>query len=348
MLYAFAFAFAFALAPAAAAAEPRLTVDRSRMAAALVCYGPIGKATAPPIVVAPGTGSDASQVFLLGGGAFAAMGRPLCAVSFPRRGTGDLQISVQYLVYATRQLSRRAGRPIALAGISQGGLLVRMALTYWPSLRAKVSDAITAAAPHHGAPGDQQTAAKCLIEGCAPALWQQRRGSMLLRALNDDRDETPGSTAYTTVRSGTDELVRPQTGPQPTSALNGAANILIQAVCPGRQTTHLGTAVDSVTIAALADAVAHPGPARVSRLSADVCAHPFGTGLDEVRTSQFLAIAPSLISNGSEGLPVVRREPKVRSWAKRRYARAAAASTCPRMPSTGSRPASARMVGAMS
>jgi hypothetical protein len=313
------------------------------MAAALVCYGPVGKATAPPIVVAPGTGSDASQVFLLGGGAFAAMGRPLCAVSFPRRTTADLQISVQYLVYATRHLWRRAGRPIALAGISQGGLLIRMALTYWPSLREKVSDAITAAAPHHGSPGNQQTATTCATEGCPPALWQQRRGSMLLRALNDGRDETPGPTAYTTVRSATDEIVRPQTSPRPTSALQGAANILIQDVCPGRQTTHLATAVDSVTIAALADAVAHPGPARVSTLPREVCDHPYGTGLDEARTNQFLALAPSLISKGSEGLPVVRREPRVRAWAK-----GTAASARPRMPSTGPRPASARIVGAMS
>jgi hypothetical protein len=160
-----------------------------------------------------------------------------------------------------------------------------------------------------------------VTEGCPPALWQQRTGSALLRTLNDGRDETPGRTSYTTVRSATDDIVRPQTGPRPTSALEGAANILIQDVCPGRATTHLGTAVDSVTVAALADAVTHQGPAKVSRLPADVCAHPYGTGLDEVRTAQFLAIAPQLVAQGSEDLPVVRREPKVRAWVKRRGTR---------------------------
>jgi triacylglycerol lipase len=309
-----------ALAPApAAAAEPRLTVDPRRMSDSLICYGPVGRTTPQPILFAPGTGSDGSQVFLLGGGAFAAMGRPLCVVSFPRRTTADLQVSVQYLVHATRRLWRRTGRPIALAGVSQGGLLARMALTYWPSLRVKVGDAVTAAATHHGAPGDAATAARCLSEGCPAALWQQRPRSALLRALNDGRDETPGRTAYTTVRSATDESVRPQTGAAPTSALKGAVNILIQDVCPGRQTTHLGTAVDSVTIAALADAVGHPGPARVARLPADVCAHPYGTGLDEARTTQFLALAPSLFAQGAQDLPVVRREPRVRPWAKRRW-----------------------------
>jgi hypothetical protein len=255
-------------------------------------------------------------VFLLGGGAFTAMGRTLCAVSFPRRTTADLQVSVQYLVYAIRRLSRRAERPISVAGISQGGLLIRVALTYWPSLRRQVTDAVTAAATHHGSRGTAETVAACLTRGCPPALWQQRTGSAFLRALNDGRDETPGRTSYTTVRSAADEVVRPQTGPRPTSALKGAVNILIQDVCPGRATTHLGTAVDSVTIAALADAVRHPGPATVSRLPSDVCAHPYGTGLDEARTSAFLSIAPQLFSTGTD-LSVVRAEPPVRSWMKR-------------------------------
>ena len=311
-----------ALSPAAAsAAEPRLTEPRSRMADALVCYGPVGPGNPPPILFAPGTGSDGSQVFLLGGPAFTAMGRTLCAVSFPRRTTADLQVSVQYLVFAVRRLSRRAEGRVALAGVSQGGLLVRMALTYWPSLRSRVTDAVTAAATHHGSPGSAEGTLRCLRDGCPPALWQQAPGSKLLRALNTGRDETPGRTAYTTVRSATDEVVRPATGPAPTSALRGAANLLIQDICPGRATTHLGTAVDSVTLAALADAVNHPGPAVVARLPADVCAHPFGTGLDEARTAQFVALGSQPGGPGLAGLPVTRREPRVRAWAKRKAAR---------------------------
>jgi len=281
---------------------------------ALHCYGPVGQHAPQPILFAPGTGSDGSQASLLGGGAFAAMRRTLCVMSFPRRATADLQDSVQYLVFAIRRLSRRADRPIAVAGVSEGGLLIRMALTYWPSLRGRVRDAVTAGATHHGAPGTRESAIRCVTVGCPPALWQQRRGSALLRALNDGRDETPGRTAYTTVRSATDELVRPQTGPRPTSALRGASNILIQDICPGRTTTHLGTVVDSVTMASLADAVAHTGPAKVSRFPSDVCNHPYGTGLDEAQTSMFLALAPQLAAQGGQDLPVVRQEPKVRPW----------------------------------
>lgn len=305
---------ALALVPATARASgPRLTSPAWRMQQALTCWGPVGRHRPAPILFAPGTGSDGGQVWLLGGGAFAAMHRTVCAVSLPRRATGDMQISVQYLVDATRRLARRAGRPIALAGISEGAVLIRMALTYWPGLRAHVTDAVLAAGPQHGAPGTPQTTMQCLTTGCWPALWQQRRGSALLRALNR-HDETPGRVAYTTVRSATDEIVRPQTGPHPTSALRGAENILIQDVCPGRRTSHLGTVVDSVTIAALADAVAHRGPAEPARFPADVCAHPYGTGLDPARTAAFLALASQATAQGTDGMPVTQREPKLRAW----------------------------------
>jgi hypothetical protein len=257
-------------------------------------------------------------VYALGKGAFDAIGRPVCTLSLPDRATADLQISVQYVVYAIRALSRRADRPIAVAGISQGGLLGRVALTYWPSLRIRVADLVTAAAPHRGARATRGGAARCLAEGCPPAIWQQAAGSSFMRALNSGRDETPGRIAYTTVRSAADEVVRPQRGRTPTSALKGAANILIQDICPGRTTPHIGTAVDSVTIAALHDAVAHRGPARPSRLPAGVCARRYGAGLDEERTSAFLAIAGDLLRQGASTAPVVRAEPPVRNWMRGR------------------------------
>ena len=100
---------------------------------------------------------------------------------------------------------------------------------------------------------------------CPPAGWQQARHSNLLDAINSQPDETPGDVSYTTVRSLTDETVQPQGGKHPTSALDGARNILIQDVCPGRETTHIGTAVDSVTWEALVDAVAHKGKGEEGR-----------------------------------------------------------------------------------
>jgi hypothetical protein len=197
-----------------------------------------------------------------------------------------------------------------------------MALTYWPSLRRQVTDVISTAGTQHGVASPNGRAA-CAKFGCPPAIWQQLAGSRFLRALNDGRDETLGPPAWTTVRSATDTTVTPATGPHPTSALKGATNILIQNVCPGRQTTHIGTAVDSVTIAAITDAITHPGPARASRLSADVCTHPYGTGLDEQQTSLFLSFADQVLQRGSANVPRVSREPRVRAWARAGHGRGA-------------------------
>jgi hypothetical protein len=112
------------------------------------------------------------------------------------------------------------------------------------------------------------------------------------------------------VRSATDEVVQPQTGKRPTSALRGASNILIQNVCPGRKVSHIGTAVDSVTFAAFLDAMTHTGPAKVSRLPSDVCSRPYALGLDVTATTALLAGATALIDSQTKNVPTVKTEPK--------------------------------------
>ena len=222
-----------------------------------------------------GTGSD-----LLGSlrGAFDAYPYPVCYVDYPDFTTADIQDSVQYLVFGLRKMARVAGRPVAVYGISQGALLPRVALTYWPGLRRKVTDVIGVAGTHRGTAVDLGLV--CSSDRlCPPAFLQQAAGSNFLKALNRQPDESPGKTSWTTVRTLDDELVQPQTGDHPTSALQGAANLVIQEVCPGRHTSHIGAVYDSVSFAALVDAVAHRGPARASRLPGDVCSHKYATGL---------------------------------------------------------------------
>jgi triacylglycerol lipase len=119
------------------------------------------------------------------------------------------------------------------------------------------------------------------------------------------------------VRSATDETVQPTTGPHPTSALRGATNVMIQDVCPGRQVTHIGTALDSVTFALFDDAVTYRGPARVSRLPADVCSHPYAPGLDEQATANIISAAATLTASRGTDEPRVKREPSVRAWMRR-------------------------------
>ena len=294
---------------------PKLSVPKEKLAAAFHCHGPpIRDATRVPIMLVTGTGATGEQAYAIGKDAFDAYGHPVCDVDFPNFTTADIQRSVQYLVYGIRKEARLAERRVAVFGISQGGLLPRFALTYWPDLRSKVSDVLAAAGTQHGTTlGERCSASK----PCIPAGWQQQAGSHLLRALNRQPDETPGGLGWTTVRSKGDETVQPQTGPHPTSALQGATNILIQRVCPGRAVTHIGTALDSVTFAAFVDAITHRGPAEVSRLPADVCDHPYAPGLDEATTTALLGASGGLVSAQIAASPKVGAEPAVRGYVKR-------------------------------
>lgn len=296
--------------------EPPISISAPELEGSFHCHGEITPSGPRPVLFVTGTGATGEQGYLIGKGAFDAFGHPVCDVDFPDYTTADIQVSVQYLVYAIRREFAMAGRrQIAIVGISQGGLLPRFALTYWPSLRTKVSDVLAAAGTQHGTTVGAGTCSASVP--CPPALWQQAAGSNLLKALNKQPIEAPGPTAWTTVRSATDESVQPTTGPHPTSALKGATNILIQAICPGRLVTHIGTAFDSVTFAAFADAISHKGPAKVSRLPADLCAHPYAPGLDEEKASLFIAGSTGLISTQEATVPRVTAEPKVRAYVKR-------------------------------
>ena len=223
------------------AAEPRLDVSTHTLARALHCQPQVRNSRREPLMLVTGTGFSGSETW--GSGTDTALlvhsGHPSCFVDFPDYTTADIQTSVQYLVYGIRSEARRAHRQIAILGISQGALLPRLALTYWPSLRRLVSDVVAVAGPQHGttwAAAGQLIGNFCTSKGCPPAFWQQWVGSHLLDALNAHPDETPGPTAWTTVRSLTDDVVQPEYGPYPTSSLHGAGNILVQAVCPGRKT----------------------------------------------------------------------------------------------------------------
>ncbi len=309
----------FGFAAPAAASGPALTVSNSDMRAALKCVGKVAHAKRTPVMLVTGTGVTGDQTYALGKPALDAYGHPVCYINFPDFMTADVQVSVQYLVYGLRREFRMAGRKVAVFSISQGGLLASFALTYWPDLRHKVSDVLSAAGTQHGT-----TVNRCSAAGlCPPAAWQQLRGSNLLTALNRNPDETPGPVSYTTVRSLTDETVKPQGGKHPASVLAGARNILIQDICPGRKTSHIGTAVDSVTYAAFIDAVRRRGAgkrgaAKVSGLGADVCSHPFAKGLDQETTAALVTGAGGLVVNQVLAAPKVSAEPKVRRVFRRR------------------------------
>ena len=317
-----------AVAPGAAAAagsaEPKLDVPPAKLRASLHCQSAVQNAKRTPILLVTGTGVDGHEAWPLGLQASLTLAhRPSCYLDFPEHTTGDIQVAAEYLVHAIRATARRAGRSIAIYGVSQGGLLPRWALTYWPSLRPLVSDVVAVAGTQHGT-----TVSKALFAACGSscrvvaAVWQQNAGSNFQRALARYPDETPGNTGWTTVRTLTDEIVRPTGGRHATSALQGAANLVIQRVCPGRIVGHVGSAIDSVSYAALIDAVNHPGPAEARRISRGVCGHPCPPGLDEATTAAGTAALSSIALSrtllGADGVELLSSEPPVRRYALKR------------------------------
>jgi triacylglycerol lipase len=301
---------------APAAGAPPLKVHNSELKAAFHCNGELANASKTPIMLSTGTLSAGGDLYGSLHDAFDAYTHPVCYVDYPDFTTADIQDSVQYLVFGVRKMARMAGRPVAVYGISQGALLPRVALTYWPRLGRKVTDVIAIAGAQHGT--TVNIGAVCSSDSpCPPAIWQQAANSNFLMALNRQPDESPGKTSWTTVRTLDDQLVQPQTGEHPTSALKGAANLVIQEVCPGRHTSHIGAVYDSVSFAALVDAVAHEGPARASRLPGDVCSHKYATSLDEEQTDAVLGASLGVLLGRIPLAPKVAQEPRVRGWVKR-------------------------------
>ena len=134
----------------ASASGPKLTVSQADLEAAFRCPIDPTNATKTPVMFVTGTGATGDQGYLIGQSAFEHYGHPVCYMNFPDFTTADIQVSVEYLVYGLRREYKMAGRKVAVIGISQGGLLPRFALTYWPDLRKKVSDVVAAAGTQHG------------------------------------------------------------------------------------------------------------------------------------------------------------------------------------------------------
>lgn len=221
---------------------------------------------------------------------FAAQDRPYCGVATPKNAMGDLQISAEYVVHAIRAMHAASGRRIVLMGGSQGGVLPRWALRFWPDTRAMVAEHIGLAPANHG--GDNVRPLLCTPD-CSPGLWQQITGSKWMTALNSGQETFPGID-YTEIYTRYDVVVNPNTDDTGSSSLHGGGgritNVALQDVCPGNAADHLQAASwDPVAHALAMDAPTHDGPADPARVDRAVCAKPFPPGLDPVASAADLA-----------------------------------------------------------
>jgi triacylglycerol lipase len=199
------------------------------------------------------------------------LGYDVCMVNLPDRALDDIQVASEYVVYAVRNIAQRSGHKVDVMGHSQGGLEPRWALKWWPDTQQLVDDWVMLASPNHGT-----VVADYPPSGlCTEACYQMSTHSKFIAALNAG-DETPGDVSYTSLYSQTDELVQPVT----TAPLDGASNVMIQDLCPGRPLEHAAMAADAVTYALVIDAFTHLGPADPARINRNVCSQGTFPGVD--------------------------------------------------------------------
>jgi hypothetical protein len=177
-------------------------------------------------------------------------------------------------------MHQMSGHKVDILGFSQGGMLPRWALRFWPDTRRLVDDVVAIDPSNHGT----LDANGACTPSCAPAVWQQRGGSRFLAVLNSAA-ETFAGIAYTVVYSRTDEVVAPNFDASGSSSLHSGTgaivNIAAQQICPADLSEHLAMgSYDPVAYAVAIDALTHPGPADLARVPKSVCTMPFQPGVD--------------------------------------------------------------------
>lgn len=294
---------------------PALSVKKAQLDAALTCDGPLRKQTEDPILLVPGTtltpDANFSWNYMR---VFTDMGRRWCAVTLPFDATGDIQVAGEYVVHALRTMARKSHRQVDVVGYSQGGMVPRWALRFWPDTRKLVDDVIGLSPSNHGTvPAD----ATC-VPGCNPSFLQQASQSQFLRALNSGT-ETFAGIDYTVAYTRTDEVVVPNAGPAPSSALRGGggriANIALQDVCPLNTAEHFRIgSYDAVGFAIVADALAHDGPADRTRIPLTTCARSFQPGVDPATFAADFGAMVAYAGNSEGNAPSVPEEPPLRPY----------------------------------
>ncbi|BCJ40976.1 hypothetical protein GCM10010168_47250 [Actinoplanes ianthinogenes] len=262
-----------------------------------------------PVLLIHGTTSNSRANFSWNWArAFDREGRAHCEIDLPDSGNGDIQVAAERVTHAIRHLHRAAGAKIDLVGHSQGGMIGRWALKYHPDTRRMVDDYVSLAASNHGTREfDVQCAAQTV---CSAAYWQQRAGSAFLSALNRGPQTWPGID-YTQLYTRYDEIILSYRRSALPPARN-VSNVAVQELCPAETVEHFGMAYDNAAWLLGIDAIRHPGPARLSRVSRATCGRPLMPAVDPF---QFPSNASAALVQSARSMlttPQLRAEPPLR------------------------------------
>jgi triacylglycerol esterase/lipase EstA (alpha/beta hydrolase family) len=221
-------------------------------------------------------------------------------------------VAAEYVVFAIRTMRARTGEQISLVGHSQGGMIGRWALKYWPDTRRMVDDLVGMAPSSHGT----ELANALCSPDCAPAIWQQRSGSAFLTALNTGPETWPG-ISYTVVYSLTDGVIVPPESSKLTTGQGRIANISISEACPGRTIDHIGLGThDPITYALVSDALNNPGPAALDRFAGAACTELLQPGVNREFFAVHLARAEAAVAATLLLTPHVPAEPELAPYAR--------------------------------
>ncbi len=296
---------------------PALSVPQSAITASLACTGALTDPAHVPILLVPGTASTPQTAFSWNyERAFNADARPFCAITLPGSALLDIQTAGEYITGAIRTLYAADNhRKIAIVGWSQGGMVPRWALRFWPDTRKMVAKVIGIDPSNHGT----LDATNCYAtKSCPAAFWQQASTARFIAALNSYA-ETFAGIAYTVIYSRDDEVVVPNLDAAGSSSLRtGAgqrANIAVQSICPTDASEHLAMGTyDPVGYALVVDALDHAAPANPARISPSVCLEAVQPGVLPAMLAQNLAAFDLSIVTAAGSSPALASEPALAGY----------------------------------
>jgi triacylglycerol esterase/lipase EstA (alpha/beta hydrolase family) len=307
---------------------PDLAVPEATLDAALACSGDLSAADPEPVLLVPGTSLTPQHNFSWSWiPTLVADGIEWCTVELPESAMGDIQVAGEYVVHAIRSMHAEHAGEIDVLGFSQGGMLPRWALRFWPDTRAMVDDVVGIAPSNHGTTANQPpgtAAAFCAINGCARAIWQQLAGAGFLNALNS-RQETFAGIDYTVVYTTADTVVVPNSDDNGSSALAGGdgptvTNVSVQEVCPGltnmpNQSHELVGVVSNPAYLLALRALGPAGPADDASLAQPDCEAPYMPGVNPGTVAADGAAAQQHSQQAMQNAQKVTAEPFVACYA---------------------------------
>lgn len=305
-----------ATTPVVSRTGPALIASAASLSKSTTCYGDPARNPKPTVLLVHGTAETADAEWTWNYiPALTALGRAVCTVDLPDAGMGDIQESAEYVVAAIRSIHAKSGQKIQIIGHSQGGMIPRWALKYWPDTRAMVDDLVGLASSNHGT---LDAVATCM-QPCAASFWQQATGSQFITALNAG-GETFAGIDYSTIYTHYDQVVIPNADAgNGSSALRPAAlnvvNVATQDLCPSNTGEHLALgSYDPVAWALALDAISHAGAVQPSNVALTVCAQTTMPGVDQSSYAADYAALGRVVAANVQNYPRRSSEPTLKCY----------------------------------